>query len=668
MKAESSLTWKVPVDITFGTPLDATQLNAMADRPGSYVYTPAAGTQLNAGNAQLLSVSFIPDDTNFDTATAIVLINVLKLDPVITWNNPAAIMFGGLLSDTQLNATADVAGTFVYTPASGTLLNAGMNQSLSVVFTPADAANFNTATKGVTINVRAANMDFGDASSRYPVTLAQDGARHTSGSLFLGSAVDAEPDGQQTDDATGDDRDEDGVVVVASVVAIGDSITRSSVAVTSSGIGKLDAWIDWNQDGDWSDAGEQILRSQGVIPGTNLLSFIVPAGARPGDTAARFRLSSAGGLTPTGAAPDGEVEDYFVMVVDGDATGGAAVEVRPTASGTLDVLADGNDVVILRGAIELFRAPGAKLKRLGIAGTDGDDTLNLANLDAIFAGLIVGDAGLGNDSLRLNGSRHYVDLNNLAGTDFRGFETIDITGSGDNTLTLDFNAATNLASTSGRLRVVHDDGDVVNFHTGWAVALPEILANQFVHVVKQSGITIEVANTMPFQNPLHHLDTNRDGSISPLDALIIINRLNDSGPGVLAAPVSVVGFTEFFYFDTNGDRSVAPIDALQIINFLNDLTSQGEGEFTATGIGQRFIGTPDDSLFTDGSKRVRPHRCVSELARSMLIQPVSTTALSIVAVRPMIRSDIAKAHRTRRTWSMPSRPSSQLFCRYKLIG
>src|SRR5690606_5175270 len=60
----------------------------------------------------------------------------------VAWATPAAITYGTALSATQLNATASVAGTFSYTPASGTILNAG-NQTLSVNFTPTDVTNYN---------------------------------------------------------------------------------------------------------------------------------------------------------------------------------------------------------------------------------------------------------------------------------------------------------------------------------------------------------------------------------------------------------------------------------------------------------------------------------------------------------------------------------------------
>jgi Zn-dependent metalloprotease len=77
--------------------------------------------------------------------------------PVVTWANPASIVYGTALSATQLNATANVAGTFAYTPAAGTVLPVGTH-TLSVTFTPTDTVNYTTATKTVTIDV---NTDVG---------------------------------------------------------------------------------------------------------------------------------------------------------------------------------------------------------------------------------------------------------------------------------------------------------------------------------------------------------------------------------------------------------------------------------------------------------------------------------------------------------------------------
>ncbi len=86
-------------------------------------------------------------------------LGIVKATPVITWNNPADITYGTALSATQLNATANVSGSnFTYTPASGTVLNAGNGQTLSVTFTPTDTNNYNSASKTVQLNVLKAPL------------------------------------------------------------------------------------------------------------------------------------------------------------------------------------------------------------------------------------------------------------------------------------------------------------------------------------------------------------------------------------------------------------------------------------------------------------------------------------------------------------------------------
>ena len=105
--------------------------------------------------------------------------------------------------------------------------------------------------------------------------------------------------------------DEDGVQFASGLIPS----KMSTVYVDSSSVGYVDAWIDFNQDGDWNDAGEQIFASQPVEAGLNTLSFMVPTDAAQGGTTARFRLSSLGGLRPTGLASDGEVEDHAIRVI-----------------------------------------------------------------------------------------------------------------------------------------------------------------------------------------------------------------------------------------------------------------------------------------------------------------------------------------------------------------
>ena len=168
--------------------------------------------------------------------------------------------------------------------------------------------------------------DFGDALTSYSTQLAQDGARHAiSPTLYLGSRVDVEDDGRPSANALGDDTqvdpgtpdngdDEDGVEF--SNLEIGRTAT---LTVTASSAGRLDAWLDFGDDGDWSAAIDQIFTDEPLLSGQNILTFTVPETATvTGATFARFRLSSAGGLSYTGQAADGEVEDYLVALAGYD--------------------------------------------------------------------------------------------------------------------------------------------------------------------------------------------------------------------------------------------------------------------------------------------------------------------------------------------------------------
>jgi hypothetical protein len=153
-QAASVVSWAKPSAIPFGTPLSSTQLDATANVPGSFVYSPAAGTLLGAGTGQVLNVTFTPaDSVDYSSATGSTIIAIQRAAPVVTWSNPASIPYGTALGNTQLNATAGISGTFVYSPAAGTVLGLGSNQSLSVTFTPDDQTDYKAVTASVAINV-----------------------------------------------------------------------------------------------------------------------------------------------------------------------------------------------------------------------------------------------------------------------------------------------------------------------------------------------------------------------------------------------------------------------------------------------------------------------------------------------------------------------------------
>ncbi len=305
--------------------------------------------------------------------------------------------------------------------------------------------NREDGTTQFTVLLPTVGLDFADApdprglvSGQYPTLLANNGARHVTGDdLMLGTRVDAEPDGQVTPLADGDDLiisissqgqlfntsvgdgfaqiqlesgidpttrdrdtititladrtvtlefdidgifseenfaispldptspesianairvainesglnpsevavdgdrvlvyadDEDGVSFVSQINPNGNLskgvVTPISVTVTGSGV--LEAWIDFNADGDWNDPGEQIIDASqpGAVftdsgmPFTRVFDVTVPAFVTPPPvpttTYARFRISRDGGLGPNGLALSGEVEDYPVLIQSGN--------------------------------------------------------------------------------------------------------------------------------------------------------------------------------------------------------------------------------------------------------------------------------------------------------------------------------------------------------------
>ena len=159
-------------------------------------------------------------------------------------------------------------------------------------------------------------VDFGDAPDpTYPTLFGSGGASHViAPGFWLGEVVDAEADGQPESEAKGEELDgtddDDGVTFTTELI----TDETAGIEVFASAAGRLDAWIDFDGDGSWLEAGDQIFANQALAAGSNVLTFSVPATAALGQTFARFRFSSTGGLTFKAPADDGEVEDYSVTI------------------------------------------------------------------------------------------------------------------------------------------------------------------------------------------------------------------------------------------------------------------------------------------------------------------------------------------------------------------
>jgi hypothetical protein len=156
-QATPAISWTAPAAITYGTALSTKQLDATSTVAGTFVYTPAAGVLPKAGT-QTLSVTFTPTDTtDYTTATATVTLTVKQATPAVSWATPAAITYGTALSAAQLDASSTVPGSFIYSPAAGTVLSAG-GHAITTTFTPTDSTDYITATATVTLTVDSATQ------------------------------------------------------------------------------------------------------------------------------------------------------------------------------------------------------------------------------------------------------------------------------------------------------------------------------------------------------------------------------------------------------------------------------------------------------------------------------------------------------------------------------
>lgn len=97
----------------------------------------------------------------------------------------------------------------------------------------------------------------------------------------------------------------------------------------------------------------------------------------------------------------------------------------------------------------------------------------------------------------------------------------------------------------------------------------------------QTLVITVVSNPRPWQYTPQPVDSNADGLIVPLDALRIINQLNNRTivDSAGALPRSRPATSTLPYYDVSGDGFCTPNDVLRVINFLN--ARQGEGESLA---------------------------------------------------------------------------------------
>ena len=281
------------------------------------------------------------------TATATVQLTVNKATPVITWSNPTAITYGTALSATQLNASSSVGGSFVYSPAAGTVLSGG-TQTLSVTFIPTNTTDYATATASVTllVNPAAQTVTFPALSS--PVTYGVSPIT-LSATASSGLAV--------TFSATG-------------------PATVSGNLLTITGAGAVVVTASQPGNADYS-VSNTVSRNLNVTKATPLASLTPSETSGPYGTSVTLTAT----LTGAGVAPAGTVtfRNNGSSLGTGTLTGGVAT----LATSALPV---GSDSITASygGDIDYVAATSAGV---GVTGTQATQTISLSASSPVTYGV-----------------------------------------------------------------------------------------------------------------------------------------------------------------------------------------------------------------------------------------------------------------------------------------
>jgi FG-GAP-like repeat/Bacterial Ig-like domain (group 3) len=183
VKNMPTITWATPAAITNPTPLSATQLNATASVPGTFAYSPAAGTVLKAGR-QTLSVTFTPTDTaDYSSAEAMITLTV----------NPAPVVAYTLTTSTQsINGSGNVTMELTSTNYAGTV-----SFATSVTSTDGTASNVSASAPSITLTNGGAGTAVltiaanASAANHVPVAPWTSGGAVVFGAVLLGAPFTA---------------------------------------------------------------------------------------------------------------------------------------------------------------------------------------------------------------------------------------------------------------------------------------------------------------------------------------------------------------------------------------------------------------------------------------------------------------------------------------------
>jgi hypothetical protein len=202
-----------------------------------------------------------------------------------------------------------------------------------------------------------------------------------------------------------------------------------------------------------------------------------------------------------------------------------------------------------------------------VDAAEGDDVFLVTDTSDTPSATLSLNGNSGFDTVRLDDGIRILEMNSLS---LDSIERIDLRNDSAVRFQIDLDT---LISIDSPVQVLSDNDDVVGLSDGFVPGDP-VMQPEFFHRLVNGNTEVHWSNGRNWTNPITPFDVNADGSVSALDALIIINRLNRQTTQVLPAPTEQA---DFAYYDVTVDGNATALDALQVINALNRASSNVVG-------------------------------------------------------------------------------------------
>jgi Ca2+-binding RTX toxin-like protein len=204
-----------------------------------------------------------------------------------------------------------------------------------------------------------------------------------------------------------------GVSFATQVYLSNTSALAANAVVTSAVDATLDAWVDFNHDGDFDDAGEQIAQGESLYAGQNLIAFSIPVDSATGTTPFRFVMTPSAKFS---ASVEPVVEERSILLVDTE-TSKRRVLALPELPGNYTISEADEELFLRLDERVIGTVPTAAVSELFVRGSRLNDRLTLEQFPAGLKNHVTVKGGAGNDWISAESAGISIRLEGGSGGD-----------------------------------------------------------------------------------------------------------------------------------------------------------------------------------------------------------------------------------------------------------